>query len=328
MLRPVALLSWTAFLLLPALAQAEPTTEEIDRWVADLESSQFAEREAASQKLVEAGQSALDAVAEVAASGGAESSKRALDILRQQFDSDDEALKAAAKAKLESLAESDNARVARRAKAVLEPPQVAQAAPGGRNIQIFPGPPGGIQIQGGGIRIIGGAPAVRGMRVQVGNGTRNIQVTEGEKKIEIADDGKGANIKIKVTEKVEGKDKTTEYEAKDVDELKKKHPEGAKLFEKYAKGNAAIQIQAIPIQPGQLPARIRPRFAVPVPVPVEDESKKKAVEEIELAQKQLEQALEELKKLDPNNEDQLKNIQEQIEAATKKLEGAREKLGE
>ncbi len=93
----------------------------------------------------------------------------------------------------------------------------------------------------------------KSVRVNVLNGgDRTIEVQSGDEKIEIRDKN-GKEIELKHTRPVDGKAKTDEYKAADLDDLKKKHPEAAKLYEKYAQGNgiaggaaAQIQIQAIP----------------------------------------------------------------------------------
>ena len=71
---------------------------------------------------------------------------------------------------------------------------------------------------------------MRRIRIQNNNGGRQIDVEEGNRKIQI-NDGGGQPIKIAVTTKTaKGKDSTEKYEAKDVDELKKKHPEAYKIY--------------------------------------------------------------------------------------------------
>jgi hypothetical protein len=96
-----------------------------------------------------------------------------------------------------------------------------------------------------------GAPAVPGaviearnlqVRVKSANGQRTIEVDEDGQKIEISDkDGK--DIVVKETRTVDGKPKTTEATAKDVEELKKNHPEAAKTYEKYGSStNGRIRV--------------------------------------------------------------------------------------
>ena len=94
--------------------------------------------------------------------------------------------------------------------------------------------------------------ANQSVSIKVVNGDRTIEVKTGDEKIEIRDKN-GKQIELKHTRPVDGKEKTDEYKGADLDDLKKKHPEAAKLYEKYAPGNglvggaqAQIQIQAGP----------------------------------------------------------------------------------
>ena len=100
------------------------------------------------------------------------------------------------------------------------------------------------------VQINGGAN--QRVHIKVVNGDRTIEVQNGDEKIEIRDKN-GKEIELKHTRPVDGKEKTDEYKGADLDDLKKKHPEAAKLYEKYAPGNgiaggvaAQIQIQAGP----------------------------------------------------------------------------------
>lgn len=70
------------------------------------------------------------------------------------------------------------------------------------------------------------------LKVKSVNGQRTIEVDEDGQKIEITDND-GKDIVVKETRTVDGKLKTTEATAKDVEELKKNHPEAAKTYEKY-----------------------------------------------------------------------------------------------
>ena len=100
------------------------------------------------------------------------------------------------------------------------------------------------------VQINGGAN--QRVQIKMVNGDRTIEVQIGDEKIEIRDKN-GKEIELKHTRPVDGKAKTDEYKAADLDDLKRKHPEAAKLYEKYAPGNgiaggaaAQIQIQAGP----------------------------------------------------------------------------------
>lgn len=79
------------------------------------------------------------------------------------------------------------------------------------------------------------------------NDKRHIEAVNGDEKVEITDTS-GKDIELKHTRTVDGKSKTDEFKADDLDDLKKKHPDAAKLYEKYAAGRnagfgGAIQMQ-------------------------------------------------------------------------------------
>lgn len=98
--------------------------------------------------------------------------------------------------------------------------------------------------------VVNGGAATQKMTVKIVNGDRTIEAQAGDEKVEIHDKN-GKDIELKHTRPVDGKSKTDEYKAADLDDLKKKHPEAARLYEKYATGNGIgaapqIQIQAVP----------------------------------------------------------------------------------
>lgn len=100
--------------------------------------------------------------------------------------------------------------------------------------------------------MINGVAGGQRTSVKVVNGNRTIEVQSGDEKIEIRDKN-GKEIELKHTRPVDGKAKTDEYKGADLDDLRKKHPEAAKLYEKHAPANgivggaaAQIQIQAVP----------------------------------------------------------------------------------
>jgi len=106
-----------------------------------------------------------------------------------------------------------------------------------------------------GRNIIIGVPAggAWNIRQQIVNGKRTISVSENGKKIEIEDQNE-KNIVVKITETIKGKEQTKTYKAKDLKDLKKKHPKIAKLYEKHALKNnpnaifGGLQKLAIPFQ--------------------------------------------------------------------------------
>jgi hypothetical protein len=217
------------------------SSEEIATWIQQLDSNRFSERNDASRKLEAAGASALPALADAALGDSREVTLRSLDILRKHFQQGDDAIKTAAKAALEKIAASDHASASRRAKDILDPPKPAPVVPG---IQIAPQR---IQIQ---INAVAGGQA---RRVQINNGVKQTEVTDGDRKVKIVENPNGA-IQIEVTEQKDGKETTRKYDAKNLDDLKKNHPDGHKIYDQYGKQNApAIQIRGLQIQGGAAP---------------------------------------------------------------------------
>ena len=87
-----------------------------------------------------------------------------------------------------------------------------------------------------------------GMNVQDAGGARTIGVQENGRKIDIKDDPNNG-IELSVTEKVNGQDQTQKYTAKNLQELKQKHPEAEQLYQKYARAAVVPGIQANGQQP-------------------------------------------------------------------------------
>ncbi|MEQ8786744.1 MAG: hypothetical protein RIC55_10620 [Pirellulaceae bacterium] len=228
------------------------TSQQIADWIGDLESPDFSVRRAASQKLADAGKSAIAALTKSAQSSERETMIRSLELLQRLLASEEEATKAAAREALESVANGGNALAARRASAALNPPKPKeQPAPGGGGIRIGPG---GIQ-GGGGIRIAG-ANGVRiaGGQIQIGKGSqiittqvngaaRLVQVVHGDgRQIVIEDDAQ--RVKVTVLEKDEkGKVVERSAEAKNADALKTKNKALYDVYlqyDKYRKNGVTI----------------------------------------------------------------------------------------
>lgn len=114
------------------------------------------------------------------------------------------------------------------------------------------------------------------MRMTNVNGQRTIEVDENGKRTVITDEG-GKNIKVRITESKDGKDATREFEAQDAAELRKKHPEAADAYDRFA-GEPGNGIQviggAIQLQPRGIrraaPFAPIPGRAIPIqPLPIE-----------------------------------------------------------
>ncbi len=161
---------------------------------------------------------------------------------------------AAVRAALTKLAESKNDVASSRAAKLLAKAADPQNKPRRRvGGPIRLGGNAQIQIQ---VQAVGGQ-GVRKIQIKNVNGVKDITVEEGGKKIAIKESPKDG-IKVQVTEKnKDGKEETKKYEAKNADELKKKHPEAHKLYEKYS-NNKGFQIKgigiggAVPIRPPRI----------------------------------------------------------------------------
>ncbi|MEK6260690.1 MAG: hypothetical protein AABP62_18985 [Planctomycetota bacterium] len=112
------------------------------------------------------------------------------------------------------------------------------------------------------LQINGGAN--QSVRIKVVNGDRTIEAQDGDEKVEIRDKN-GKEIELKHTRPVDGKAKTDEYKAADLDDLKTKHPEAAKLYQKYAPGNGIAGGAAVRIQIQAGPGGLRAGQVQPAP---------------------------------------------------------------
>ena len=187
-------------------------------------------------------------MAEAAGGSSLEVTTQAVEILRHSLKSDNTATHEAAKRALEKLAKGDNSAASQAREALAPPPAPAtqpQFAPR------FGGKVGGFGggFGGGGIQIgIGGQipessagrsdPSLSRSGSESPMGRQPPKVDENGKKIKIEKDANGG-IEMRVTQKVNGQDKTDTYKAKDADDLKKNSPEGYKIYEKYGQQGQA-----------------------------------------------------------------------------------------
>jgi hypothetical protein len=290
--------------------------EQIDQWIRQLDDASFAKRQAASGELSKAGKQVVPALEKAAAGDSRETTVRSIDLLKQFFETGSDDAKAAAKEALTRLSTCDKPSAAARAQAALAPqPKTPQPL----NPRVVPG--GGIQLGRNAqiqlrVQAIGGNNAKR-VTIKVVNGEKQIEAVEKDRKIKINQDVAG-KIKMEVVEKDEkGKEKTSKYEAKDADELKKRHPEAAKIYEEYAKGGAGnIQIQAIQgnfnLPNGRGPLPVPPRIA---PFrPALPKANQDAAKRLEEAQKRIAEMKKELEKA-TEEANQLKDRVKQMEEA-------------
>lgn len=306
-------------------ASSAPSSETIDQLIKQLDSDRFAERREANQKLQAAGDAAIKPLAEAAIGDSREVTNSALEILRKHFEKGAATSKEAAKAALEKIAASNHS-AAGRAKDILKPPAQARAVPfrGG----ILPIAPGQIQI-----RIAANGNGRRMKKIQVNNGVKTIEAEDDGKKVKIVDDpNKG--IEIEITEKKDGKEKTEKFAAKDAAELKKKHPDAYKVYEKHSKNVGGIQIRGGGIQIRGI--QVQPGRAVPAAVPKagaarNDAMRRIAKTQLQSAQRQIQAAKRVLEKVQPSeNEKQedLKKTIERIGDIEKQLQEEQTKLGD
>ena len=294
-----------------------PSAEEIAGWIKDLDSDKFAARDQASGKLADAGEAAIDAVTQAAISDSREVSTRAIEILRGLMQSGEKSTQGKAKAALEKLAAGQDDAAARRAAQALKPPTpaVPNAVPRRMGIQIA------------------GAPGARTIRVQNINGRRTIEINENGKKTEIIDDPQ-QGIDMSITEKVDGKEKTQKIAAKNLEELKKNHPEAAKVLEQFQGNNVAGGVIQIQVQangfPGAPPMIVPgPRFLPPGFLP-NGVQPQQVAEPVAETRKILAEATEQLKKQAAETAGQREALDksiERIQSADKKLAEAEAKLG-
>ena len=249
----------------PGDKASKAVAETIDRLIEQLDSADFAKREAACGKLAAQGKQAVPALEKAAAKGDLEVCSRALGVLGKLLKSSDEKTAKASEESLQRLADGDSPAAVRKAKSILD--KKNGVAENNNPFGPMPGGFGGRIIINGGTLVIGGGGVAKTRSVSINNGVREITASDGDKTVKIEDDpAKG--IKIESTDKVNGKEVTKKYEAKNVEELKKKQPDGYKLYKEYGdQGNGGamqLQLGAPPVFPLRPAMPFQPmRLAVP-----------------------------------------------------------------
>lgn len=292
----------TILAMLPSAARADdPDLDaKVDQCIALLSGRNFVDRQRAITELVQADIAAVAPVAEAAEMGEPELVKSCVAILKRiQISGSNEGRKTAETA-LKELSESKLPQVANAAAAALKGD--AEFGPGRLpgNRRVLPQ-----NVGGGGVRI----------SVRTVNGQRTINVKEPDREIEIQD-ADGKSIKLSVQQVVNGKPERKEYEADDIEDLKKKNADAAALYEKYGKQNF-IQVQFQPF-PGPAMNRV-PRAAAPA-----------VNEKIEAALKKLETVREKLAELKDQKEVDpaaIESLLNELKLAEKDLFAAQGALG-
>ncbi|MFM9960187.1 MAG: PDZ domain-containing protein [Planctomycetaceae bacterium] len=104
----------------PIVAPAKPSSDDLERWIQDLNAPEFAKREEATRRLIAAGPVVVEALVKAAQSSSLEATCRINTILRAWYTSGKDELIDPAEVAFEKLAESKNKHAAGRAVATLE----------------------------------------------------------------------------------------------------------------------------------------------------------------------------------------------------------------
>jgi hypothetical protein len=217
-----------AFLALAARADELPkgvtgapdaTNDEIARLIEQLDEPAFTDRQEASRKLSELGEVALPQLEKAAAKGSREATGRAMDLLKRQFHEGSDTGRQAAREALDRLSQSKFASTSQRARNVLRPPRDPATLP------LF----GGMMPNG---LIPRGNIVTRTVVTHESNGRRLVEVKENDASVKIQTLPSG-RIEVEINERQNGRDVKRSITARDLDELKQKDAEAAKIYEQY-----------------------------------------------------------------------------------------------
>ncbi|HUG92589.1 MAG TPA: hypothetical protein VML55_17245 [Planctomycetaceae bacterium] len=245
----------------PGGAASRPSLVELTGWIQSLSSDSYAERKAATRKLIEAGAAAIEPVARAADADDLELPGRCISILKRLAESGDEAVKHAAAAALLELTSSPREFLARKAEEALRKPPTAQEIEALARRGGF-----AVRQRGGGVVVLGQVrfpqpPPPQPFQPQRRSLVRELTVDEDGRKLYLRyenGDAPGPAILVRVTETVDGKPQVSEYTAAGVAELREKHPEGYALYQKHSRElyrqPPKLVAQAAPGQPAVPPA--------------------------------------------------------------------------
>lgn len=242
------------------------TDEQIAQWIKSLDSNNPETRQQSAEKLQQSGTAAIDALAKAAETKNPELSTQCLEILKNMYESKDQNVKKATTTALEKLKKSKFKKVAQRATKITQ--------------NVNPVPNRGFGRGGINVRFNMARAAGMKMKQSNNNGQRHTEVKEKNRKI-VIDDFNNTNIVMKITETKKGKAKTTTIKAKDLKELKKKHPKAAKEYEKYCKKNFNMQLKMFG-GGGNIPFKFPRKGKLN---PKQKKARQKAIEEIKKALK-------------------------------------------
>ncbi|QDT53441.1 hypothetical protein Pan44_14580 [Caulifigura coniformis] len=207
---------------LPAAETVPSTSEFSAQWLRDLGSDDFRIREQAADEIARAGAAAIEPLKREAPRMDRESAVRCLSRLEHFSRASDPETAQAANAALLELETSSNPAVAELAAAALVkterlPPTATLRLPLG------PLPRMNVQLS---VRVEGRSRTT----TQTINGQRTITIEEDGDKTVIEDQA-GRNIRVTIRKVVNGAEQTTEHSAVDLEDLRRKAPEVARLYE-------------------------------------------------------------------------------------------------
>lgn len=292
-MRLLPLVAATALIVTSACYAEEPADGDdakIENWIEMLDSSKYRDRTEATAKLQRRGSAAIEALERVVIDGSNEASDRALGILEFHYQGDDEILKQMSRKLLQQIAAQSEHAKSIAAQRILDPAEPDSPK------HPFP------IMQVPNLRLPNLPNLALPNQARVNRRTRiRISVTDGSKDITVEEDGKSIRVienadGIQVEKKVaNGKTIKTKY--KDAAELKTKDADAHKAYQKAIAGGPAriqMQINGIPIQPGQL--RAAPQLPKQLEE-IQERIEKRNAEMREKHRKQHEEMLERIRKL-------------------------------
>lgn len=286
---------------------------ELEKLVQMLDADSFSDRQRASQRLAELGRAAIDALVQAATSQSLEANVRALDILKKHLASEDAELKKAAKEALEKIAAGPRAPSARRAKDILQAYQEQEKLEQLRQRAV--------NVPGGRIQVMAQAQMIGGQgvrRVTIRGNTKTIEGEEKDLKFRIVEDPK-EGITLELTRKKDGKEITEKFQAKNAQELQKKHPQAYEVYKRHSQAGG-ILIQAGPIGVAQVqvaPAQVIRRTNIDtasrlLPIWISQVDRLVTDDAIKASSRQ---ALEELKKKSQEARQALEKLERRLQQA-------------
>lgn len=163
-----------------------------------------------------------------------------------------------------------------------------------------------LQAAGAGARIPGNPLAP---------GPRKFQGEHQGQKVMITDD-QGKNIRITITQPDKDKEATEKFEAEDFSDLKQKHPDIAKIYQKFAGKGLQQPPQPFGLINGNVQVQIRNQAAVPRPID--------PARQLQMVRQWLQRSQQQLERLSRDGQDldadTLKKLADEIAEISKKIE--------